>query len=76
MKISSISKYLANNSLSQEEIYSLLRKEIGPAMGCQYADGYLASIRHIKRRREARARRIDVEFGKAMDFLNDLTYDK
>ena len=75
MKIETISKYLSSNSLSQEEIEKLLKKEVGDVIGKEYAKGYLKAIRHIKLCRESRARRLDFEFGNAIDFLYDLTHD-
>ena len=76
MKLETISKYLGNNKLDQDEIHSLLRKEIEPAIGHQYSKGYLRSIRDNKRRREHRQSRLDLEFKVALDFISDLTHEK
>lgn len=76
MRLKTICKHLATNTLTEEEISSLLRKEIEPAIGHQYSKGYLRSIRDQKRRRDARKARLDGEFKKALDFISDLTHDK
>ena len=76
MRLKTICKHLATNNLTEDEISSLLRKEIEPAIGHQYSKGYMRSIRDQKRRRDARRVRLDGEFKKALDFISDLTHDK
>ncbi len=76
MRLEAVSSHLAKNKLSEEEIHSLLRKEIEPAIGLQYTKGVLWSIRVLKRRREHRQARLDLEFKQALDFISDLTHEK
>ena len=76
MRLETICKHLASNNLSPEEIESLLRKSIEPAIGEQYTKGYLRSIRDQKRRREVRTARLDADFKGCLDFISDLTHQK
>ena len=76
MNLQRLSKHIADNSLTEQDISSLLRKEIEPAIGHQYSKGYLRSIRDSKRLRERRKARLDGEFKRSLDFISDLTHDK
>jgi hypothetical protein len=76
MDIDKLGRYVANNTLQEEEACDALRRAVLPQMAQKYSQGYLDHIKHERRRRECRGERLDAEFKEALDFLSDLTHDK